>query len=97
MKCYYGFSCRKIEPSLGGMLRVIHAMKKGKNKFEISPRLKSYFRDRLELESYHIDYIMKKSEKIVRIINEIFFPLIFFYIMSLCSTYNCQHKWIYSG
>ena len=27
--------------------------KKGKNQFEISPRLKSYFRERLELESYH--------------------------------------------
>ena len=60
------FPVGKIEPSLGGMVRVIHAMKKGKNKFEISPRLKSYFRERLELESYHIDYIMKKSEKIVR-------------------------------
>ena len=43
-----GFPVGKIEPSLGGMLRVIHAMKKGKNKFEISPRLKSYFRERLE-------------------------------------------------
>ena len=60
------FPVGKIEPSLGGMLRVIHAMKKGENKFEISPRLKSYFRDRLKLEIYHIDYIMKKSEKIVR-------------------------------
>ena len=61
------FPIGKIEPSLGGMLRVIHAMKKGENKFEISPRLKSYFRERLELESYHIDYIMKKSKKIAKI------------------------------
>ena len=61
------FPAGKIEPSLGGMLRVIHAMKKGKNKYKISPGLKSYFRERLELESYHIDYIMKKSEKIAQI------------------------------
>ena len=61
------FPLGKIEPSLGGMLRVIHAMKKAKNKYKISPRLKAYFRERLELESYHIDYIMKKSKKIAKI------------------------------
>jgi len=61
------FPIEKIEPSLGGMLRVIHAIKKGKNKYEISPRLKSYFKERLELRSYQIDYIMKKSEKIAQI------------------------------
>ena len=61
------FPIEKIEPSLGGMLRVIHAMKKAKNKYKISPRLKAYFRERLELESYHIDYIMKKSKKIAQI------------------------------
>ena len=61
------FPVEKIEPSLGGMLRVIHAMKKAKNKYKISPRLKAYFRERLELESYHIDYIMKKSKKIAQI------------------------------
>ena len=61
------FPAKKIEPSLGGMLRVIHAMKKGKNKYEISPRLQSYFQERLELRSYQIDYIMKKSEKIAQI------------------------------
>ena len=61
------FPAVKIEPSLGGMLRVIHAMKKGKNKYEISPRLQSYFQERLELKSYQIDYIMKKSEKIAQI------------------------------
>jgi hypothetical protein len=61
------FPIGKIEPSLGGMLRVIHAMKKAKNNYKISPRLKAYFRERLELESYHIDYIMKKSKKIAQI------------------------------
>ena len=61
------FPTGKIEPSLGGMLRVIHAMKKGKNKNEISPRLQSYFQERLELRSYQIKYIMKKSEKIAQI------------------------------
>ena len=61
------FPIGKIEPSLGGMLRVIHAMKKAKNKYKIRPRLKAYFRERLELESYHIDYIMKKSKKIAQI------------------------------
>ena len=61
------FPIGKIEPSLGGMLRVIHAMKKAKNRYKINPRLKAYFRERLELESYHIDYIMKKSKKIAQI------------------------------
>ena len=61
------FPIGKIEPSLGGMLRVIHAMKKGKNRYKLSPRLKSYFKERLELESFHIDYIMKKSKKIAQI------------------------------
>ena len=61
------FPIGKIEPALGGMLRVIHAMKKVKNRYKLSPRLKSYFKERLELESFHIDYIMKKSEKIAQI------------------------------
>jgi len=61
------FPIGKIEPVLGGMLRVIHAMKKGKNRYKLSPRLKSYFKKRLELESFQIDYIMKKSEKIAQI------------------------------
>ena len=61
------FPIGKIEPSLGGMLRVIHAMKKAKNRYKINPRLKAYFRERLELESYHINYIMKKSKKIAQI------------------------------
>ena len=61
------FPIGKIEPSLGGMLRVIHAMKKGENRYKLSPRLKSYFKVRLELENYHIDYILKKSEKIAQI------------------------------
>ena len=61
------FPIGKIEPSLCGMLRVIHAMKKGINKYKISPKLKAYFRERLEIESYHIDYIMKKSKKIAQI------------------------------
>ena len=60
------FPIGKIEPSLGGMLRVIHAMKKGKNRYKLSPRLKSYFKERLELESFHIDYIMKKSKEIAQ-------------------------------
>ncbi|MFL3005914.1 MAG: hypothetical protein ACJZ1R_07085 [Candidatus Neomarinimicrobiota bacterium] len=60
------FPIGKIEPSLGGMLRVIHAMKKGENRYKLSPRLKSYFKERLELENYHIDYIMRKSEKIAQ-------------------------------
>ena len=61
------FPVEKIEPSLGGMLRVIHAMKKGKNKYEISPRLQSYYQERLELRSYQIDYIVKKSKNIAQI------------------------------
>ena len=60
------FPIGKIEPALGGMLRVIHAMKKVKNRYKLSPRLKSYFKERLELENYHIDYIMRKSEKIAQ-------------------------------
>lgn len=61
------FPIGKIESSLGGMLRLIHSMKKGENKYEINPRLKAYFEERLELKRYQIDYIMKKSEKIAQI------------------------------
>ena len=62
-----GFPVEKIEPSLGGMLRVIHSMKKKGSRYNLSPRIKSYFQERLELRSYHIDYIVKKSQKIVQI------------------------------
>ena len=61
------FPVEKIEASLGGMLRVIHAMKKEKNKYEISPRIESYFKERLRLRNFHINYIIKKSKRIAEI------------------------------
>ena len=36
------FPIGKIEPSLGGMLRVIHAMKKSKNKYDILVTLETF-------------------------------------------------------
>ncbi len=62
----YNFPVEKIEASLGGMLRVLHAMKKEKDKYEFAPKLESYFSERLGLKKYHIDYILKKSKKIVQ-------------------------------
>ena len=35
----YNFSPGKIEASLGGILRVLHAMKKEKDKYEFAPKL----------------------------------------------------------
>ena len=61
------FPVEKIEASLGGMLRVIHAMKKEKDKYEISPRIESYFKERLELRNFHINYIIKKSKRISQV------------------------------
>ena len=61
----YNFPVEKIEGVLGGMLRVIHAMKKEKNNYKISARLESYFSKRLGLNKYHIDYILRKSKNIV--------------------------------
>ena len=61
----YNFPVEKIEGVLGGMLRVIHAMKKEKNNYKISARLESYFSKRLGLHKYHIDYILRKSKNIV--------------------------------
>ena len=61
------FPVEKIEASLGGMLRVIHSMKKEKDKYEISPRIESYFKERLELRNFHINYIIKKSKRISQV------------------------------
>jgi hypothetical protein len=60
------FPVEKIEASLGGMLRVVHAIKKEKDDYEISSRMESYFKERLGLRNYHINYIVKKSKEIAR-------------------------------
>tara|TARA_X000001036_G_scaffold250162_1_gene233018 strand:- start:809 stop:1291 length:483 start_codon:yes stop_codon:yes gene_type:complete len=57
----------KIEATLGGMLRIIKAMKKKGNEYEITPRLDSYFKIRLGLKKLHVNYIIRKSKKIARI------------------------------
>ncbi len=61
------FPVEQIEATLGGMLRLIHAMKKQQHAYQISPRLESYFKDRLGLKKSHINYIITKSKKLARI------------------------------
>ena len=61
------FPVEKIEATLGGMLRIIKAMKKKGSQYEMSPRLNSYFKIRLGLKNFHVNYIIKKSRKIARI------------------------------
>ena len=38
-----------------------------KDKYDISPRIESYFKERLELRNFHINYIIKKSKRIAQV------------------------------
>ena len=54
-----GINELKLEAVLGGMIRVVHEMKKNQNKISFKPRLEKYFKEDCGLNSDQIDYIRK--------------------------------------
>ena len=59
-----GVPAEQLDALLGGMLRVIHAVKKEGVDFQINPRIESYFMDRLHLTRKQTQYVIDESVKI---------------------------------
>ena len=49
----------KLETVLGGMIRVVHEMKKKQNKVFLNTRLTKYFKEDCGLNSDQVDYVIK--------------------------------------
>lgn len=52
-----GISPNKMDAVLGGLLRIAHSAKKEGINFNINPKMKSYFQDRLALNKVQINYL----------------------------------------
>ena len=52
-----GISPNKMDAVLGGLLRIAHSAKKEGINFNINPKMKSYFQDRLALNKSQINYL----------------------------------------
>jgi hypothetical protein len=60
-----GIKESQLEVVLGGMIRVVHAMKKDPHEFVLNSRIIQYFKDDCGLDSNQIDYIEKLSIQIL--------------------------------
>ena len=60
-----GIEESQLEAVLGGMIRVVHRMKKNQNSFVLNSRIIQYFKDECGLDSNQIDYIEKLSFQIL--------------------------------
>ena len=59
-----GIEESQIEATLGGILRLIKAIKSDSQNVNTYPRLEAYFRDRLSLKKSQVKYIMRYSKNL---------------------------------
>ena len=59
-----GIEESQIEATLGGILRLIKAIKSDNQNINTYPRLEAYFRDRLSLKNSQVKYIMEYSKNL---------------------------------
>ena len=57
----------RLDAVLGGMLRLVHAARTDGDKFEMNPRIETYFKDRLELTNFQIDYLIDVAKSIANL------------------------------
>lgn len=61
----YNIPANQLDAVLGGMLRMVHAVKLDRENFRMNPRLETYFKDRLGLIDLQTDLIARISSDIV--------------------------------
>lgn len=62
-----GIPAGQLDAVLGGMLRLVHAARTDGDKFEMNPRIETYFKDRLELTNFQIDYLIDVAKSIANL------------------------------
>lgn len=64
-----GLNKRQVKGTLGGILRIIHAMSTVEGKYELDPRLHSYFKEEVDLNDEQIELVQGISRRIVHHLN----------------------------
>ena len=62
-----GIPAGQLDAVLGGMLRLVHAARIDGDKFEMNPRIETYFKDRLELTNFQIEYLIDVAKSIANL------------------------------
>jgi hypothetical protein len=61
----HGISADQLDAVLGGMLRLVHAVKLDRDNYTMNPRIESYFKDRLGLTDSQANQVLLISRDIV--------------------------------
>ena len=61
-----GIPDNQLDGVLRGMLRLIHVAKSDENNYEMNPRMRNYFEDRIGLDPKQVQYVMDLSIRIAK-------------------------------
>ena len=61
-----GIPDNQLDDVLRGMIRLIHVAKTDENNYEMNPRMKNYFEDRIGLDPKQVQYVMDLSVRIAK-------------------------------
>ena len=61
-----GISDNELDAVLRGMIRLIHVAKTDENNYEMNPRMKNYFEDRIGIDPKQVQYVMDLSARIAK-------------------------------
>ena len=61
-----GIPDNQLDGVLRGMLRLIHVAKSDENNYEMNPRMRNYFEDRIGLDPKQVQYVMNLSVRIAK-------------------------------
>ena len=61
-----GIPDNQLDGVLRGMLRLIHVAKSDENNYEMNPRMRNYFEDRIGLDPKQVQYVMELSIRIAK-------------------------------
>ena len=61
-----GIPDNQLDDVLRGMIRLIHVAKTDENNYEMNPRMKNYFEDRIGLDPKQVQYVMGLSVRIAK-------------------------------
>ena len=61
-----GITDNQLDAVLRGMIRLIHGVKADGNNFEMNPRMKIYFQDRIGLNQEQVQHVMDSSVRIAQ-------------------------------
>jgi len=67
-----GIPDNELDAVLRGMIRLIHVARADGNNYEMNPRMKTYFEDRVGLDPKQVQYVMALSARIAKRVKQDF-------------------------